>query len=246
MTSAVPGGQPRRSVVLPVHNEGELLDRTVRDLVLAMRKRGESFEVVIVENGSQDLSLQLAKQIAHDMAEVRVISLPHPDYGAAVAAGFAAARGDVVVNFDVDYIDFGFLESAVGIVDSGAAAIVLASKRAKGSSDGRPLLRRCLTAGFTFAMRLLLQVPVTDAHGMKVLDRAKCTTAARACHMTGALYDVELVLRASRSGLTVAELPAHVLEVRPPRTPLWHRSIESATGLLHLRALLWREALRRR
>ncbi len=246
MTPTESADRPRRSVVLPVHNEGELLDRTVRGLVLAMRERSESFEVVIVENGSTDRSLQLAEQIAHDMDEVRVISLSRPDYGAAVATGFAAARGDVVVNFDVDYIDFGFLESAVGMVDSGAAAIVLASKRAKGATDGRPLLRRCLTAGFTFAMRLLLRVPVTDAHGMKVLDRAECAAAARACRMTGALYDVELVLRASRSGLKVAELPAHVLEVRPPRTPLWRRSLESATGLVHLRGLLWWEALRRR
>lgn len=63
--------------------------------------------------------------------------------------------------------------------------------------------------------------------------------------MTGALYDVELVLRASRAGVRIAELPADVAEIRPPRTPVWQRSIESATGLVHLRVLLWRERLQK-
>jgi hypothetical protein len=95
-------------------------------------------------------------------------------------------------------------------------------------------------------MRALLRIPVTDAHGMKVLSRAQTAEAAAACTMTGALYDVELVLRASRAGVRVAELPADVSEVRPPRTPVWQRSIESATGLVRLRVLLWQERLARR
>lgn len=208
-----------------------------------MRGRGESFEIVIVENGSTDGSQALAERIASSTAEVRVVSLPTPDYGAAVARGFAEARGDVVVHFDVDYIDVGFLERAIDIVDGGSAGIVLASKRAPGATDRRPLARRALTAGFTFAMRSLLRVKVTDAHGMKVLVRAQCAEAASACQMKGALYDVELVLRASRAGVKVVELPADVSEIRPPRTPVWQRSLESATGLVHLRFLLWRERL---
>jgi hypothetical protein len=156
------------------------------------------------------------------------------------------ARGAIVVHFDVDYVDVGFLEKGEAIVESGAAGIVLASKRMPGSTDRRPAGRRLLTAGFTFAMRLLLQLPVTDAHGIKVLSRAQCAEAARACRMTGALYDVELVLRAGRAGVRIAELPIDVHELRPPRTPVWKRSIESGIGLLRLRLLLWRERLQKR
>lgn len=247
MTAEATADNPvRRSIVLPAHNEAELLERAVRDLVKAMRDRGESFEIIIVENGSTDGTDALAARLQADTPEVRLVSLPTADYGAAVGKGFAEARGEVVVHFDVDYVDVGFLEKGVAIVDAGVAGVVLASKRLPGATDRRPLTRRVLTAGFTFAMRALLRVPVSDAHGMKVLSRTQCAEAARACTMTGALYDVELVLRASRAGVRVAELPADVSEVRPPRTPVWQRSLESATGLLRLRLLLWRERLARR
>lgn len=239
-------GPLRCSIVLPAHNEADLLEGSVRDLVKAMRDRDEAFEVVIVENGSTDRTLPLAERIESETPEVRVVTLPIADYGAAVAKGFDEATAPVVVHFDVDYVDVGFLDKGLALVDAGVAGIVLASKRAPGAKDRRPLLRRLLTAGFTLAMRVLLQMPVTDAHGMKVLARAQCARAAKACKMTGSLWDVELVLRASRAGVRVAELPAVVVELRPPRTPVWQRSIESATGLLRLRWLLWRERFGRR
>jgi glycosyltransferase involved in cell wall biosynthesis len=235
------GTDLRYSIVLPAHNEADLLEGSVRDLVKALRERGESFEIVIVENGSTDGTAALAEGIAQDNAEVRVVRLLTADYGAAVAKGFEVARGEMVVHFDVDYVDVGFLGKAVAIIDAGVAGIVVASKRAPGATDRRPLTRRLLTAGFNLAMRLLLQLPVTDTHGMKVVSRAQCAEAARACKMTGALYDVELVLRATRAGVRVAELPADVSEIRPPRTPVWRRSIESGVGLLRLRVLLWQE-----
>jgi glycosyltransferase involved in cell wall biosynthesis len=237
--------EPRCSIILPAHNEAELLEGTVRDLLKSMRERAEGFEIVIVENGSTDDTADLGDRIRLDNSEVHVVRLLHADYGAAVAKGFEVARGEIVVLFDVDYVSMGFLEQGEAIIDSGVAGIVLASKRAPGSTDRRPFTRRLLTAGFSFAMRLLLRLAVTDAHGMKVVSRSQCAEAARACRMGGALYDVELVLRASRAGVPIAELPVDVQELRPPRTPVWRRSIESAIGLLCLRLLLWQEAVRK-
>ncbi len=236
----------RRSIVLPAHNEAALLGSSVADLLASLRQAGGGFEILIVENGSTDGTGTIADALADANEEVHVVALPAADYGAAEAKGFEAARGEVVVYFDVDYIDMGFLTKAEAIIDSGVAGIVLASKRAPGATDRRPLSRRILTLGFTLLMRVLLKVPVSDAHGMKVLSRQQCTPAAKACRLTGSVHDVELVLRASRGGVRIAELPADVRELRPPRTPVWRRSIESAAGLLRLRLVLWHEELHRR
>jgi glycosyltransferase involved in cell wall biosynthesis len=237
-------GELRYSLVLPAHNEQGLLERVVGDLVKSMRDRLGGFEIVIVENASTDRTLELAEHLADTIPQVQLITLPVADYGAAVAAGFLASRGDVVVHFDVDYVDLDFMDQGVAFVESGDAGIVLASKRAPGARDRRPLVRRLLTAGFTVAMRLVIGLRVSDAHGIKVVSRAECVPIVAACTMTGALYDVEFVLRALRAGVVVRELPADVAEVRPPRTPVWRRSLESATGLVRLRVRLFKETRR--
>jgi glycosyltransferase involved in cell wall biosynthesis len=232
---------PYLSIVLPAHNEAELVEIAVGGLVKSLRDQGKDFEIVIVENGSTDGTKELARRIAEEISEVRLFELSAADYGAAVAAGFSHSRGEIVVHFDVDLIDVGFMDKGVALVEARQAGIVLASKRAPGASDERPIYRRLLTAGFTVAMRLLLAVPVSDAHGMKVLSQRQCAPSAAACKMTGALYDVELVLRAARQGVQIKELPAEVREIRPPRSSVWQRSLEGASGLVKLRILLWRE-----
>lgn len=230
------------SVVLPTHNEEGLLEQSVLEILKGLRDRGDPFEIIVVENGSVDGTLRIAERLQADHDEMRLLQLADADYGSAIRAGLLSAVGDIVVHFDVDYFDLRFLGAASALVSSGAAGIVLASKRAPGARDRRPVSRRLLTAGFATAMRLLLRLPVTDSHGMKVLSRTSCVDIARTCSMTGSLFDVELVLRASRAGVPIAELPAEVSELRPPRTPVLGRTIESAAGLLHLRAMLRRES----
>jgi glycosyltransferase involved in cell wall biosynthesis len=198
--------------------------------------------VIIVENGSSDNTLEIAEKLAADLPRLRVIAKPWADYGGALAAGFEAAQGETVVNFDVDYYDVDFLERAEKMATEVGAAIVVASKTAPGAVDKRPLLRRVLTAGFTTVLKTGFGMPVSDAHGMKLMRRAAVRPIAEVCKMRGSLFDVELVLRAGKAGLVVAEIPAIVEERRPPRTAVWRRSLEAMHGLVKLRALLWREA----
>jgi glycosyltransferase involved in cell wall biosynthesis len=119
-----------RSIVLPAHNEAELLEAAVGDLVKAMRDLDVSFEVLVVENGSTDGTFELAERIAADTPEVRVITLPVADYGAAVGRGFTESLGELVVHFDVDYVDLGFLQAS-------PASCSRASGRRAPPTDGR-------------------------------------------------------------------------------------------------------------
>ncbi len=233
-----PSDLPIVSVVLPAHNEEALLRTTGEALLASLSTTGLSFEIIVVENGSEDGTAAQAREMTEAHPELRLIRLVTADYGAALRAGFLAARGRYIVNFDVDYYDAAFLEAAVGVLGRNEASIVLASKRAEGSTDRRPLHRRVLTAGFTHLMRSLLGLPVSDAHGIKALDRRAVLPDAAAAQMTGPLFDVELVARAHRRGLTILEVPTSVREIRPARTGVMRRSIQSLVGLLRLRWLL--------
>src|SRR5947209_18517456 len=138
------------TVVLAAHNEEPFLAATVADVLAGLRERGLQFEVVIAENGSTDGTLAVAERLAAADPEVRVLSLPDPDYGAALRAGLLDARGDVVVNFDVDYYDLTFLDRALERMDGpDHPAVVVGSKRQDGSLDTRPWSRKLVTFGFT-------------------------------------------------------------------------------------------------
>jgi len=230
------------SVVMPAHNEEDLLDKAVHAVVDGLRDRSRPFEVVVVENGSRDRTAEIATSLAEELAEVTALSSAEPDYGRALRTGLLAARGQVVVNFDVDYIDLDFLDAAVEAVRAdGGPVVVVGSKRGAGSHDERVPLRRLVTSVFSLVLRFGFGLRVSDTHGMKALRREPLLPLVEACRFGTDLFDTELVLRAERAGLPTAELPVTVEELRPSRTPIARRIPRTVRGLVRLRLALWRE-----
>lgn len=228
------------SIVLPAHNEEELLAETVDALTSGLRARGRSFELVLVENGSSDRTSEIAAALRDRCPELFILHRVDADYGEALATGLERANGEYVVLFDVDYFDLGFLDRALRILADRRAEIVVASKRAIGSEDRRPLPRRLLTAGFTLVLRAGFALPVSDVHGIKALRRDSIARIAAQCRSRQSLFDVELVVRADRAGLVVAELPVTVAERRAPRTSVLRRTLATTLGLFRLRKILTR------
>jgi glycosyltransferase involved in cell wall biosynthesis len=99
----------RISVIAPVFNESEGLVEFVRRLGAVSRDAGRSheWEFVLVDDGSTDDSLQVAKGLIAEEPRLRVIELRR-NFGetAAVQAGLASARGDVVISMDADLQHF--------------------------------------------------------------------------------------------------------------------------------------------
>ena len=90
------------SVVIPVYNEEANLSALMGRLLPVMNDMGKSFEVILIDDGSQDNSLKLLKEFA-STPRVRVVELTR-NYGqhAAIMAGFSIVRGDMIVTMDAD------------------------------------------------------------------------------------------------------------------------------------------------
>ncbi len=234
-----PDAPPQLSVVLPAFNEASILEQSIAQISEGLRKRNMSFEVLVVENGSNDETLDVARRLARENPELIVDSMSQADYGAALRRGLLQARGRIVVNFDVDYYDLDFLDAAAKeVLGENRAAVVVGSKRAPGSDDRRALPRRLVTAGFSTILRVGYGLKVSDTHGMKVLDRLAVADLARACVLTRDLFDTELILRIERAGLRSAEIPVAVEELRPARTSILRRVPRTVFGLFRLRSAL--------
>ncbi len=90
------------SLVIPVYNEEGNLTQLMDRIRPVMASMGRPYEVVFVDDGSRDRSLEILEGFARS-SEVRVVELTR-NYGqhAAILAGFSIVRGDIVVTLDAD------------------------------------------------------------------------------------------------------------------------------------------------
>lgn len=102
--SVVTGNHPVVSVVIPVFNEEQNLPELIARCLKACSATGESFEIVLVDDGSSDASAQIIAEAAIAGAGKIVGVLLNRNYGqhAAVMAGFGEARGQIIVTLDAD------------------------------------------------------------------------------------------------------------------------------------------------
>lgn len=102
-------GRPLLSIVAPVFNEAATLPELVSRIVEATRSLEDryAFDFVLVDDGSTDTSLEVARRLTLSESRLRVVELRR-NFGqtAALQAGLSAARGEVVVSMDADLQHF--------------------------------------------------------------------------------------------------------------------------------------------
>jgi len=91
------------SIVVPIYNEDESLRFLVNQLLDVLRPMNESFELVLVNDGSSDNSDEVMRKLSLEVPELVAVLL-RKNYGqtAAMAAGFDISRGEIVVTLDGD------------------------------------------------------------------------------------------------------------------------------------------------
>src|SRR5256884_3452805 len=91
------------SLVIPVYNERENLPVLVGEIDQALAGRAERYEIVAVDDGSTDGSLDVLKALKREHPEIHIVAFAaNAGQTAAFAAGFGAARGRVIVTLDAD------------------------------------------------------------------------------------------------------------------------------------------------
>jgi len=97
---------PFLSIIAPCYNEEAVIDIFLEKIFEVLDQLGRSFEIIFVNDGSHDSTLELLKERSKEYAGVRVINLSR-NFGkeAALTAGIDAALGEVIVPIDVDLQD---------------------------------------------------------------------------------------------------------------------------------------------
>ncbi|OCR00904.1 glycosyl transferase [Oscillatoriales cyanobacterium USR001] len=94
---------PDVSIVIPIYNEVESLPHLIEAIASSLHTTNFTYEIICVDDGSQDGSPQLLKEIANSRKDLRAVILRR-NYGqtAAMSAGFNHAQGKVIITIDGD------------------------------------------------------------------------------------------------------------------------------------------------
>jgi len=95
-------GNVQLAVVIPVYNEEANLPLLMQRIMPVMQGFGKSFEIIFIDDGSRDNSLEILKGFAQN-TQVKVVELTR-NYGqhAAIMAGFSITQADIVITMDAD------------------------------------------------------------------------------------------------------------------------------------------------
>jgi glycosyltransferase involved in cell wall biosynthesis len=193
---------PKLSVVIPCLNEAENIEECVRRALAAIEGGGFTGEVVVADNNSTDGSGELAER-----AGARVVHEARPGYGSAYLAGFAAARGEYIVMADADLTyDFAEIPRFVEELDKGAQ-LVMGDRMDNIHPGAMPWLHRYVgNPVLTGILNVFFRTGVSDAHcGMRGFRRDILPVLD--LRTTGMEFASEMVIRASKEKLRIAEFP---------------------------------------
>jgi glycosyltransferase involved in cell wall biosynthesis len=202
---------PFLSIVIPAHNEEQRLPVTLQKIAIFASAQPYSIEVVVVENGSQDRTAELARSFQPHMPYLRVLQEAQAGKGLAVRRGMLDAGGDYRFICDADLsmpIEEvnAFIPPQLPQVD-----VAIASREAPGAVRiDEPPFRHLTGRVFNTIVRWIALPGLQDTQcGFKCFSARVAQDVFTRQTLNGWAFDVEVLFIARRRGYRVVEIPIH-------------------------------------
>jgi dolichyl-phosphate beta-glucosyltransferase len=230
--------EPTLSVVIPAFNEEARLPAALATAIPFLEARRTPFELILVDDGSRDGTLNLMCEAESCHSSVRVVALErNRGKGRALAEGVAVSSGDTVLLSDTDFStpisELPKLEAAL----AGGADVAIASRAVKGARQvEQPPHRVVMGKIFNLAVQLLLLPGLWDTQcGFKLFRGPAARELFELLRTDGFAYDVEILYRARRRGWRIAEIPVHWVHSAPTRVAPFRHSAQMLRDVLRIR-----------
>lgn len=204
------------SVVIPSYNETVNLKKGVLgDVESYLQELKVDYEVIIVDDGSSDDSVDLIKKYISQNEDFKLIQNPHGGKANAVMTGMLEAKSEIVLFTDMDQATpISQIEKFLPKFERGFD-IVIGSRRGR---KGAPLIRKLSAWGFSVLRGIILGLPFKDTQcGFKAFNKGsvlkiipKIKNEWGVVHFKGgavnAGFDVEVLYLAKKYGFKIAEV----------------------------------------
>jgi glycosyltransferase involved in cell wall biosynthesis len=193
-----------------MYNESDNIAVTLERALAVIPGLGfADFEILVIDDGSQDDSAMVVRRAAQREPRIRLLSHPRNlGYGAALRTGFSAARGDVVFYTDSDLpVELSEVARALPLLND--ADLVIGYRVRRYDTPRRAVYSKV----YNLLMRVLFGVSVRDVNFSFKLVRRRALDAIQLSAAT-VFIDGQLLAEAVRGGFRIAELP---IEYTPRR-----------------------------
>jgi glycosyltransferase involved in cell wall biosynthesis len=198
---------------MPAFNEARHIAANVRETAQVMETLGDSYEILVVDDRSQDDTARIIQQLARELPHLRpMVLMTHQGKGRALRLGFQEACGELIFFLDADLDlhprQFKVLEQIM--LDTGAD-VVIGSKRHPQSVSNYPWKRRVVSTIYFFLVKLLFGLPLRDTQtGIKLFRREVLEQTFHQVLVKTYAFDLELLVLAHHAGFRIAEAPVVV------------------------------------
>lgn len=228
---------PFLSLIIPAYNEERRLPDTLSTIQQYLASQPYQAEVLVVDNGSQDRTAEVAQSYAHDDAGLRLLKEQRRGKGLAVRRGMQEATGeyrficDADLSMPIEELNR-FLPPALTEFD-----IAIASREVPGAVRyGEPAYRHWIGRVFNTLVRVLALPDFHDTQcGFKCFTAAAAESLFQQQQLDGWSFDVEVLFLAVRRGYRVVEVPISWYYNPGSRVSLFSDSWHMFTDLLRIR-----------
>ena len=199
------------SVIMPAYNEESGILETIQATIKTLQEGPNlDYEIIIVNDGSDDRTYQVLKKTAKESDKVRIVNLDsHQGKGLALKQGFEFASGDLVGFLDADLdLHPSQLGSFLKVMERTGSDVVIGSKRHPESRSNYPKRRRILSFSYHLMVYILFRLPISDTQvGLKLFKYEVLEKVFPKLLVKAYAFDLELLANARRLGYKIVEAP---------------------------------------
>ena len=192
------------SIFFPFWNEESNIEKIVMDAMPIAKKIAKKWEIIMIDDGSSDKTLEIAERLAKSDERLRVIShQPNRGYGAALTSGFTNARYKYIVFTDGDgQFDFAEITKLIDKIDSADIVIGYRKKRRDKKLFKRLLLMNMLKVWDFMLFRFYFR----DIDCGFKMFRRDAVDKLLPLRSEGAMITTEILAKARRKKLKIKEV----------------------------------------
>jgi dolichyl-phosphate beta-glucosyltransferase len=227
------------SIVIPCYNEEERLPRTIEQIERYLDGKDVTYELILVDDGSSDGTRMVMDAAAERNQSVRLESLPsNRGKGRALAEGVAVAKGSEILVTDADLsTPIEELSKLQAELEKGAG-VAIASRALRGSrvEVSQPVYRVLMGKAFNLLVQAVLLPGIWDTQcGFKLFREDVAHDAFAKLTTDGFGYDPEVLYRAKKRGVKIAEVPVIWRNSAPTKVSPIKSSLDMFRHVLRIR-----------